>query len=271
MTNAEIISFWITVFIYVFCFCLQLFGFVTRKNKGMIWSIKLLWVGLFFNTLTGIIRWIAGGHPPVTDVYELNVTGAWFLIFLFLIFEKIKKVEKPMGLVAIPVAFLVMGLGFVAHAEPVPMGPAYQSPWLVVHVIFAWLGFGCYAVATGAAALVLLQNKNSSWKSSLKIPEPERLDLTSYRFVILGFINHGIMIVSGAIWAKNLWGQYWSWDPLETWSLIAFLYYAFYLHARSFLGWKMRRAAWLTILGLIILAVSFWGVKWISPSVHPGV
>ena len=79
-----------------------------------------------------------------------------------------------------------------------------------------------------------------------------------------------LLLVAGAIWAKQLWGQYWNWDPLETWSLVTFLFYAFYLHARSFLKWKMRRAAWLTVAGLLIVAVSFWGVTWFAPSVHPG-
>jgi ABC-type transport system involved in cytochrome c biogenesis permease subunit len=107
-------------------------------------------------------------------------------------------------------------------------------------------------------------------KKSLTIPEPDALDILSYRFIVLGFINHAVMLVSGAIWAKNLWGHYWSWDPLETWSLIAFLYYAFYLHTRSFLEWKLKRAAWLAVLGLVVMAVSFWGVSWFAPSIHPG-
>ncbi len=79
------------------------------------------------------------------------------------------------------------------------------------------------------------------------------------------------MLISGAIWAKQLWGQYWGWDPLETWSLITFLFYALYLHARSFLGWKEAKAAWLTVAGLIIVIISFWGVGWFSPSIHPGL
>jgi ABC-type transport system involved in cytochrome c biogenesis permease subunit len=150
------------------------------------------------------------------------------------------------------------------------MGPAFQSPWLVVHVIFAWLAFGCYAISTGAAVLLLMRERLLSWKPSISIPDIEALDLVSYRFITLGFINHAVMLVSGAIWAKKLWGHYWSWDALETWSLISFLFYAFYLHARAFLKWKTSRAAWLTVAGLIVLAISFWGVDLFSPSPHPG-
>jgi cytochrome c-type biogenesis protein CcsB len=270
MAQIEIILFWVTVFIYVGSFCLQLFGFIGGKERLLKLSIHLLWVGLVFHTAVGIARWLASAHPPVTDTYELNLTGTWFALLLFLIFEKIGKIEKTIALVVVPISFLVLGYGYLSGTEITPMGPAFQSPWLIVHVIFAWLAFGFYAIATGAAFFLLLKMKNPDSKRLQKLPGPEALDVASYRFIVLGFINHAVMIVSGAIWAKMLWGHYWSWDPLETWSLIAFLYYALYLHARSFLGWKMKRAAWLTLLGILILAVSFWGVEWFGPTIHPG-
>jgi ABC-type transport system involved in cytochrome c biogenesis permease subunit len=158
----------------------------------------------------------------------------------------------------------------MSGTEAVPMGPAFRSPWLVVHVIFAWFAFGCYAISTGAATFLLLRERSLFRRPIIKIPTAEALDLMSYRFIVLGFINHAVMLVSGAIWAKKLWGHYWSWDALETWSLVAFLFYAFYLHARAFLGWKMKRAAWLAVIGLVVVAVSFWGVEWFTPSMHPG-
>ena len=75
---------------------------------------------------------------------------------------------------------------------------------------------------------------------------------------------------SGAIWAKKAWGHYWSWAPLEAWSLLSYLLYVFYLHVRRFLGWKMKRTAWIAAFGLVILTISYWGMKWLAPSLHPG-
>lgn len=270
MPQAEIILFWFTGFAYVGAFCLHLFGFMAGKARGVTYAVWILWMGLGFHTATAIVRWVAGGHPPVTDTYELNLTGTWFTVLIFLAFERVRRADRSVGLVVTPIVFLVLGYGFMSRGDPVPMGPAYQSPWLAVHVIFAWLAFGCYAVSTGAAVLLLLKEEFPSWNPIIRVSESEVLDLASYRFIVLGFINHTVMLVSGALWAKKLWGHYWRWDALETWSLIAFLVYAFYLHARSFLGWRMRRAAWLTVLGLLVVAVSFWGVEWFSPSAHPG-
>lgn len=269
-SQLEVILFWVTMFTYVGAFALHIFSFVSQKEKGLKTAFYILWAALVLHTALGILRWVLASHPPVTDTYELNLTGTWFTVLLFLIFQGMDKIDKAIGLIVIPVSFLALGYGYMSGIQINPMGPAFQSPWLMVHVIFAWLAFGCYAIATGASVFLLMKTKKTPWQKGEKLPGPEALDMAGYRFVILGFINHAVMLVSGAIWAKKLWGHYWSWDPLETWSLIAFLYYAFYLHARSFLGWKMRRAAWLTLLGLLVLAISFWGVELFGPTVHPG-
>jgi len=266
----EILLFWATVFSYTVAFCLHLFAFVSQKPRGVTFAMRAMLVGFLFHTATGIARWIDGNHAPVTNEYELNLTGTWFTVMLFLGFVRMRKVDSFIGLILTPLVFLILGHGFVARGEATPMGPSFQSPWLVIHVIFAWLAFGCYAIATGAAILLLTRQRFPDWRPIAKSAETPALDDSSYRFIVLGFINHAVMLVSGAIWAKNLWGRYWSWDALETWSLISFLFYAFYLHARAFLKWRLGRAAWLAVAGLGVLAVSFWGVDWFSPSVHPG-
>lgn len=270
MEQTEIILFWMTVFVYVGAFCVHIFGFVRGSTRTDTVVIRLLWVGIVLHTAVALIRWSAAGHAPVTDNYELNLTGTWFTLFVFLVFERLKKVDRSIALVVTPVVFLVMGHGLMTRSAPIPMGPAFQSPWLVVHVIFAWLSFGCFAIAFGAAVLFLVRERFPDWQPITKVPDLMELDLAGYRFIVLGFINHSVMLVSGAIWAKKLWGHYWSWDVLEIWSLITFLFYAFYLHARSFLGWRMKRAAWLTGFGFVVLAISFWGVQWFSPIVRQG-
>ncbi len=271
MKSYEIILFWATIFSYTVAFCLHLFAFVSQKPRGARFAMRCLWAGLVFHTATGIARWVASGHAPVTDAYELNLTGTWITVLLFVIFERMRKADAFIGLIVTPLVFLILGGGFMSRTEPTPMGPSFQSPWLVIHVIFAWLAFGCYAIATSAAVLLLMRQWYPNWRPIAKSADPAGLDVASYRFVVLGFINHAVMLVSGAIWAKNLWGRYWSWDALETWSLIAFLFYAFYLHSRAFLKWQMARAAWLCVLGLGVVSISFWGVKFFSSSAgHPG-
>lgn len=68
------------------------------------------------------------------------------------------------------------------------------------------------------------------------------------------------MIVSGAIWANQAWGRYWGWDPVETWSLIAWAIYAIYLHLTLTLGWRGKRAAWIAVIALPVILFSLLGV-----------
>ena len=67
------------------------------------------------------------------------------------------------------------------------------------------------------------------------------------------------VIAAGSIWAKSLWGAYWSWDPVEAWSLLSWLIYGVALHLRITMGWRGRRLAWLLALAIIGVLVSFWG------------
>lgn len=270
IATIEITAFWVTVGAYVVAFCVQFFSTVRPNARGLAGAFWMVWLGIACHTAAIILRWLDSGHIPVTDTYELNLVGTWFTIVLFMLFERAGKVDRSIGLVVVPIAFLVLGHGFIERDAALPMGPAFRSPWLVVHVIFAWLAFGCFAIACGAGVLFLLKERCGQRPIAGRLPSLEALDLAGYRYVVLGFVNHAIMLAAGTIWAKMLWGRYWGWDPLEIWSLLVFLFYAFYLHARAFLGWKMRRAAWLAAFGLIVLSISFWGVEWFAPSLHPG-
>lgn len=271
MKYVESILIWSTIFLYVVSFVSHLLGVLREKPRALKLAACAIHAGVAAHILTICVRWQRSGHAPVTDAYELDLTGTCLAMLLYLVFARLRRVNPVVGLVVVPIVFLALGHGIVVTSDPIPMGPAYRSLWLVVHVIFAWLAFGSFAVATGAAAILLWREYRPSHPAVARLPASAELDLSAYRFVVLGVINHAIMLTSGSIWGRKLWGRYWSWDALETWSLIVFLFYIFYLHARVFLDWKMRKAAWLAIVGLVIVIVSFWGVNWIAPSVHPGL
>ena len=78
----------------------------------------------------------------------------------------------------------------------------------------------------------------------------------------------GMEFASGALWAKILWGTYWGWDPVETWSLASFVVYGLYVHLRLIFGWRMRRAAWFALFAVIPVMISFWGVGLMMTSRH---
>jgi len=96
----------------------------------------------------------------------------------------------------------------------------------------------------------------------------EQLDSLSYRTITVGFLLLSVGLVSGAVWANEAWGSWWSWDPKETWALICWLVYAAYLHTRLIRGWQGRRPALVAAAGLVVIAVCYIGVNLLGIGLH---
>ncbi|MCL5808118.1 MAG: c-type cytochrome biogenesis protein CcsB, partial [Deltaproteobacteria bacterium] len=108
----------------------------------------------------------------------------------------------------------------------------------------------------------------SSGDSGGVLPASSVLDEIGYKTIAIGFPLLTIGIVTGAFWANVAWGTYWSWDPKETWSLIVWLIYAAYLHARITRGWRGRKAAILSIVGFAATVFCYLGVNLILSGLH---
>lgn len=96
----------------------------------------------------------------------------------------------------------------------------------------------------------------------------EMWDNYSYRSIGLGFPLLTMGLLSGAVWANQTWGSYWSWDPKETWALITWFIFAIYLHTRLSKGWSGRKSAWLALFGFITLWVCYLGVNLMAKGLH---
>jgi ABC-type transport system involved in cytochrome c biogenesis permease subunit len=97
----------------------------------------------------------------------------------------------------------------------------------------------------------------------------ELMDEISYRAVAIGtpvFTLGGLIFAM--LWAKEAWGDYWFWDPKETWALIAWLTYMAYLHMRISRGWEGRKSAWLAVLGFGVILFTLIGVNLLIVGVH---
>jgi ABC-type transport system involved in cytochrome c biogenesis permease subunit len=100
------------------------------------------------------------------------------------------------------------------------------------------------------------------------LPSADNLDRITYKTICLAFPLLTLMIASGAYWANQTWGSYWSWDPKETWAAITWLVYALYLHMRITRGWHGRRAAYFAVAGFAVVMFTFFGVTYLLPGLH---
>jgi len=263
MAYSEEIFLWLSIALYSFSFLLFLGGLVFRKEAFQAYAFRVSVLAVLFHTGAMLARWAETGHLPVMGTYENSIAGSWFMAVTYIIFRYVFPPSKPFGVAVMPLALLILGNGLQAEAVLQPLEPPYRSNWLYIHVLFAWFAFGAYAMALGAGALYLL--KGWRQKGVLgRLPELKLLDELSLRLILFGFFAEAIMIGSGAIWAHGLWGRYWGWDPVETWSLISWLTYGVNIHLRVTMGWSGKRAAWLAIGSLFGIIFTFFGIGYVS-------
>jgi cytochrome c-type biogenesis protein CcsB len=208
-----------------------------------------------FLTAALVFRAVEAGHGPFSNMYEFSCSFAWGVMGFYLYCEWRYKM-RTLALLVLPVA-----LGLLAYATTVPddvrpLVPALQNSLLLtVHVAVAIIAYGAFTVGFAAAVLYLIQRNNRRrW-----LPRNTVLDEIGYKSVIVGFPMMFLVIMLGALWAEIAWGQYWSWDPKETASLVTWLIYGGYLHARVLRGWRGNRSAVLLIVGFGATMFTYYG------------
>lgn len=229
---------------------------VTRGPTALAaYGTLVAWLALAFLTASLVFRTIVVGHGPFANQYEFSVAFSWGTMAGYLSFEK-RYHQRVIGLIALPVALALLLYATTIPAAAEPLVPALQNNLLLtVHVAVAIVAYGTFSVAFAAAVLYLIQPDGGR----RGLPKPELLDEISYRAVVIGFPFMALVIILGAVWADVAWGTYWSWDPKETASLVTWLIYGAYLHARVVRGWRGRRSAWLLIAGFGATLFTYFG------------
>lgn len=269
MSDIEGVFLWAAIGCYTVSFLFFLNGLIFKRDRFQGYGSGLSTAAFIFHSIAIIARWVATGHVPVMKTYENSLAGTWFMMLTYFVMRYYFPLSKPFGVAVIPLALLILGNGIQAGAELQPLEPPYKSNWLYVHVLFAWFAFGSYVTAFAAGIMYLLKAKSEKGVLG-RLPELKLLDELSLRLILFGFFSDAIMAGSGAIWAHGLWGRYWAWDPVETWSLISWLIYGVNLHLRITLGWRGKRAAWLAILSLFGVIFLYFGVGFVS-GIHTSV
>ena len=276
---------------YILLFSLPFSLTATLKNKSSSLVKYLSIVANIFIALQLISRWIISSHFPISNLFESLCFLSWGLILAQLLLER--EYQTPIiSTLSIPVILLTLGFACFVLPEDLRSSsnlvPALRSSWLVMHVSVVMLSYASLIIGSCLSASVLLIDKNqvlqirsnsvgiggfkiSNLAPINQVTKPyqfshlEKIDTLSYRSILVGFVLLTLGLVSGAVWANEAWGTWWSWDPKETWAFISWLFYAAYLHMRISKGWQGRRPALLATSGFFIvlicyLGVNFWGV-----------
>ncbi|MBK4349011.1 c-type cytochrome biogenesis protein CcsB [Lacisediminihabitans sp. G11-30] len=220
-----------------------------------------------------VLRGVAAHRVPWANMFEFSLTASAIIVGVFIVVQLWQNL-KFLGAYISGFALIVLGFGTVGfYVNVVPLPPALQSYWLIIHVFVATLGTAFFAIGAGLSIAQLIQSRRESSKIGglgflATFPDAVKLENLAYRVIVVGFVFWTFTLMAGAIWAEHAWGRYWGWDTKEVWTFIIWTIFAGYIHARATRGWRGSRSSWLAIVGFAAVMFNFTIVNLFFKGLH---
>jgi cytochrome c-type biogenesis protein CcsB len=272
---------------------------IFKLSKTFVFLSNLLFM------ITLLSRWIGEGYFPLSNLYESLIFLSWGISSIHLFIEY-KTKSRLIGALATPILFFITGFSSLTlptdMQKALPLVPSLQSNWLMMHVSMMMISYATLIVGSLLSILYLafsfITQENRQEKINKQNPQIrskeqnfintnnivlniesnnieasklsllQTIDIWSYRIIGLGFPFLTTGIISGAVWANEAWGAYWSWDPKETWALITWIIFAIYLHSRLLKGWQGQKAAFVGSIGFFVIWICYLGVNFLGKGLH---
>jgi ABC-type transport system involved in cytochrome c biogenesis permease subunit len=222
--------------------------------------------------LTGglLVRMVRAVHWLPVGVYELSLTLTLTTISLYLLLEHLARTSGERHRAVRGAGAFVMLFVLVVHTYALlilpptarlaePLAPTLRSPWFGLHVLGVLIAYSLFAVACGAGLLYLCANVTLAKKGAKIFPPLEIIDGFNYQALAYGFPWLTVGLAAGSWWSWRSWASYWHWTSAEIWILIPWLIYAASLHLRRSDHWSARHSALFSILGFIVVLLTFLG------------
>ena len=191
-----------------------------------------------------VIRWTTSGHIPLFGTWESALSIAFFMLAAGLVWNLLAS-EPRVGPATTLTAAMILAHGFGYDSTIHALTISERSLVVYVHAFLSWMAFGAFAVNLGVSASMIVRPVTAGIRRSF--------DLS----LSIGFVLFTAMIATGSIYKFMLFGKPWSFDPIETMAMIAWLGYGTLLHMNLLSGWKSRRIARWTIGAFVVLLLSY--------------
>lgn len=258
--GVELQFFWWSFIAYsIACLLYVVYLAVESKHVSRIATV-FMGIGLGLQTIAIVLRSLVLQRLPLSNMFEYISVFAWFAGVLYFVFLKMYR-KQIIGAFVSPVIFMLMvSASLLPKEASMQLVPALQSYWLQIHVSLAALGEAAFAIAFAANVMYFVKaGIRDSSRLAQRLPDLNLLDRLAYKAIAVGYPLFTVgALFAGAIWAEQAWGSFWSWDPKEVGSLVVWLVYSAYLHARHVKGWSGTRAAVLSTTGFICTLLTFF-------------
>ncbi|WP_433389217.1 c-type cytochrome biogenesis protein CcsB [Micromonospora sp. KLBMP9576] len=222
-----------------------------------------------------VTRGFAADRMPWGNMYEFVLTGSWIGVVAWLVVLWKRPQLRGLGLfLSLVMVLLVATAELVLYTPIVPLVPALNSYWFVIHVSTIVFASGIFLLGAVPAVAFLMRSGHEQGRRSFpytlakRLPTAAALERLTFVLHAFAFPVFTFAVIAGAIWAEAAWGRPWGWDPKETWSFISWVIYAGYLHARATPSVKRNVATWLAIVGFLTMLMNLFGVNIFFEGLH---
>jgi cytochrome c-type biogenesis protein CcsB len=224
-------------------------------------SLSVTAVGFLAHTVALVSRMIEAGQVTLANFHEAMSFFSWALVLVFLVVEFRHRIHV-LGSFILPLALISLLSAAALPKEAPTLEPMLKTVW--VHVTLSMLGTVGFAVAFVAGIMYLIQDGLLKSKRFnvlyAKLPPLDFLDQLNQQSIVMGFPLLTLGIITGAISAEFARGSYLNWNPEQLWALVTWVFYFVVLMGRLTVGWRAKRAAYLTIIGFAGVILTFIGV-----------
>jgi cytochrome c-type biogenesis protein CcsB len=224
-------------------------------------SLTVAGIGFLTHTAALISRMAVVGHVPVATFHEAMSFFSWALVLVLLIVEFRYRVPV-LGSFILPLASISLISAAALPQEAPALEPVLKTVW--IHVTLSMLGTVGFAVAFVAGLMYVIQDRLLKSKRFnilyAKLPPLDFLDRLNQQSIVIGFPFLTLGIIAGAVSAEFTRGSYLSWNPEQAWALVTWVFYFVVLTGRLTVGWRAKRAAYLTIIGFVGVVLTFVGI-----------
>ncbi|WFE37890.1 c-type cytochrome biogenesis protein CcsB [Micromonospora sp. WMMD998] len=222
-----------------------------------------------------VTRGLAAERMPWGNMYEFVLTVTWTGAAAWLVVLWKQPSLRRLGLFLTLVMVLLLAFAELKlYVQVVPLMPALQSYWFVIHVSTIIFASGIFLLGVVPAAAYLMRagwergKRSFPYTLARRLPAAAGLERLTFTLHAFAFPIFTFAVIAGAIWAEAAWGRAWGWDPKETWAFISWVVYAGYLHARATPSVRRNVATWIAVVGFLTMLMNLFGVNFFFTGLH---
>ncbi|WP_204034139.1 c-type cytochrome biogenesis protein CcsB [Micromonospora qiuiae] len=238
-------------------------------------AVGLTALGAALHLVALVTRGLAADRMPWGNMYEFVLTVSFIGVAAWLaVLVKVPSLRRLGLFLTLVMVLLVATAELVLYTPIVPLVPALNSYWFIVHVSTIVFASGLFLLGVVPAVAYLMRAGYEQGKRSFpytlakRLPAAASLERLTFVLHAFSFPIFTFAVIAGAIWAEAAWGRPWGWDPKETWAFISWVVYAGYLHARATPSVRRNVATWLAILGFLTVLMNLFGVNIFFEGLH---